>query len=117
MSGYAARSAPDGTGAEVALLTLGKEDAGSKDVPAEQRYVAFATSPPRRPADLPGGCRKRRGAETGHRGVKRVRPMTAGRSLSARIACFFFSLAMHNARMIRGAGRARTACATPGRSS
>ena len=64
--------------------------------------MAFATNLPRPSvagllAGLPGEYRMRWGIETGYRDVKRIRPMTASRSLSVRIAYFFFSLAMYNA--------------------
>ena len=48
-------------------------------------------------ADVPREYKKRWGIETGYRDVKRIRPMTTSRSLSVRVAYFFFALAVYNA--------------------
>ena len=102
VSKYVLRSVPDGTEAEINLVILKKKGVRAKDAPVEERYVAFATNLPRPSVagllvDLPGEYRMRWGIETGYRDVKRIRLMTASRSLSVRIAFFFFSLAMYNA--------------------
>ena len=105
MPGYALMPAPGGAGAGAGLLII-KKGARARGAPAE-RYVALATGLPRPPAaglpaGLPGGYRKRRGIGAGYRDVKRMRPMAAGRSLPARLARFFFSLAVYNAWMMPG---------------
>ena len=100
VSKYVLRSASDGAEAEVNLLILKKRSVRAKDTPVEQQHVAFATNLPRPSVagllvNLPGEYRMRWGIETGYHDVKRMRPMTASRSLSVRLA--YFSLAMYNA--------------------
>ena len=99
VSKYVLRSAPGGAETGANLLIL-KNEVRAKNATVEERYVAFATNLPRPSVagllvDLPGEYRMRWGIETGYRDVKRIRPMTASRSLSVRIA--YFSLAMYNA--------------------
>ena len=82
---------------EVTLLIVKKKHAKK----GEDEYLAFVTNLPRPSVagllDLPAEYRRRWGIETGYRDIKRIRPMTTSRSLSVRMAYFFFALAMYNA--------------------
>ena len=99
ISKYVMKSQTEGTEAEFTLIILKNKNASDD---AKDSHHVFATNVEYASvkaflADVPREYKKRWGIETGYRDVKRIRPMTTSRSLSVRVAYFFFALAVYNA--------------------
>ena len=99
VSKYVMKSQVEGTEAEFTLIIIKKKKASDD---AKDAHHVFATNAEYASvkaflADVPREYKKRWGIETGFRDVRRIRPMTTSRSLSVRVAYFFFALAAYNA--------------------